>query len=108
MEKYLEGKIAFKPPFLVNENFLTWKNQFESYVKSIDYDLWHVISIGDIKSINTIFEKHNNLEKFIIYKAIPNVEYERIFFFKRQTTCGKVFQNITKKNVKPKKNLQMS
>jgi hypothetical protein len=93
MKKYLEGKIVFKPPFLVNENFLTWKNQFESYVKSIDYDLWHVISIGDIKSINTIFEKHNNLAKFIIYKAIPNVEYERIFFCQ---TANDMWKSLSK------------
>ena len=89
-EKYLEGNMTFKPPYFENTSFLEWKNRFESYVKSIDYDLWHVISIDDIQSINTIFEEQNNcfkilldknnIAKIIIYKALPRIEYERIFF----------------------------
>ena len=91
MEKYLEGKIDFKPPFLENESFLEWKNRFEVYVKSIHYHLWHVISIGDIEIINNTFEKLNNLAKFIIYKAISCIEYERIFFCK---TANDMWKNI--------------
>lgn len=33
--------------FFEIENFVILKNEFESYVKSIDNNLWHVISIGD-------------------------------------------------------------
>ena len=47
-KKYLEWNVTFKPPFFENISFLEWKNRFESYVKLIDYDLWHVISIGDL------------------------------------------------------------
>jgi endo-1,4-beta-mannosidase len=46
-ERYLEGRSLNEPPFFKNENFVIWKNEFESYVKSIDQNLWHVISIGD-------------------------------------------------------------
>ena len=91
MEKYLEGKIDFKPPFLENKSFLEWKNRFEVYVKSIHYHLWDVISIGDIQVINNTFEKLNNLAKFIIYKAISSIEYERIFFCK---TANDMWKNI--------------
>ncbi|PWA63219.1 retrotransposon protein [Artemisia annua] len=105
MEKYLEGKIVFRPPFLENENFLTWKNQFESYVKSIDYELWHVISIGDIKSINTTFEKLNNLAKFIIYKAISNDEYERIFFCQLANDMWKSLSKYHQKECQAKETL---
>ena len=79
-KKYLEGNIVFKPPYFENICFLEWKNRFESYVKSIDYNLWHVISIGDINSINSNFEKQNNLAKIIIYKALTKDEYEKNIF----------------------------
>ena len=49
-EKYLEGESFLKPPLFENYTFLEWKNKFENYVKSIDLDLWHVISIGDFES----------------------------------------------------------
>ena len=97
-EKYLEGNMTFKPPYFENTSFLEWKNWFESYVKLIDYDLWHVISIGDYQPTKTIFGKQdnyfkivldkNNIAKMIIYKALPRIEYERIFFVKRQMICG--------------------
>ena len=45
---YLEGRYLNEPPFFENENFVIWKNEFESYVKSIDHNLWHVISIDDV------------------------------------------------------------
>jgi len=46
-EKYLEGEFMQTLPLFENYTFLEWKNKFENYVKSIDLDLWHVISIGD-------------------------------------------------------------
>ena len=46
-KRYLEGRSLNEPPFFKNENFVIWKNEFESYVKSIDHNLWHVISISD-------------------------------------------------------------
>jgi hypothetical protein len=55
--------MTFKPPYLENISFLEWKNRFESYVKSIDYCLWHVISIGDFQPIKTIFEEQDNYFK---------------------------------------------
>jgi hypothetical protein len=39
---------ASESPFFKNENFVIWKNEFESYMKSIDHSLWHVISIDDL------------------------------------------------------------
>ena len=89
-EKYLEGKMTFKPPFFENISFHEWKIRFESYVKSIDYDLWLIISSGDFQPTKTIFERQekcftkmlnkNNEAKIIIFKALPRNEYERIFF----------------------------
>ena len=100
-EKYLEGKMTFKPPFIENISFREWKIRFESYVKSIDYDLWLIISSGDFQPAKTIFERQencftrmlnkNNEAKIIIYKALPRNEYERYFFVKRQMICGNVF-----------------
>jgi catalase len=57
-------------------------------VKSIDQDLWHIISIGDFKPTKTSFENQNDYLKFdkndktkiMIYKAFPRIEYERVYF----------------------------
>ncbi|GJW93573.1 zf-CCHC domain-containing protein [Tanacetum coccineum] len=73
--------------------------RFETYVKSKDLDLWHVITNGDFQPIvqnpetkldEVIpFEKQtddlkkrlakNNEAKMVIYNALPRKEYERIF-----------------------------
>ncbi|GJX46458.1 zf-CCHC domain-containing protein [Tanacetum coccineum] len=73
--------------------------RFETYVKSKDLDLWHVITNGDFQPIVqnpktkldevTPFEKQtddlkkrlakNNEAKMVIYNALPRKEYERIF-----------------------------
>ncbi|GKC59250.1 hypothetical protein Tco_1086848, partial [Tanacetum coccineum] len=76
-----------------------WKNRFETYVKSKDLDLWHVITNGDFQPIIqnpetkldevVPFEKQsdelkrrlakNNEAKMVIYNALSRKEYERIF-----------------------------
>ncbi|GJR81193.1 retrovirus-related pol polyprotein from transposon TNT 1-94 [Tanacetum coccineum] len=73
--------------------------RFETYVKSKDLDLWHVITEGDFPPIQNNpktkqdevvpFEKQNddlrkrlaknNEAKMVIYNALPRKEYERIF-----------------------------
>ena len=108
-EKYLEGEFMQTPPLFENYTFLEWRNKFENYVKSIDLDLWHVISIGDFQPTKTIFESQtktdfetqndylktknnkNNEAKIIIYKTLPKVEYERISFCK---TANDIWKNL--------------
>ncbi|GJT04929.1 retrovirus-related pol polyprotein from transposon TNT 1-94 [Tanacetum coccineum] len=87
-----------RPP-LFKSSFIYWKNRFETYVKSKDLDLWHVITNGDFQPIvqnpktkldEVIpFEKQidvpkkrlakNNEAKMVIYNALPRKKYERIF-----------------------------
>ncbi|GJR92022.1 zf-CCHC domain-containing protein [Tanacetum coccineum] len=55
-EKYLEGQSMQRPHYLESDGFKYWKNRFETYVKSKDLDLWHVITHGDYPPIQ------NNLE----------------------------------------------
>ncbi|GJU18899.1 retrovirus-related pol polyprotein from transposon TNT 1-94 [Tanacetum coccineum] len=75
------------------------QNVFETYVKSKDLDLWHVITDGDFPPIQfnpetkkdeiVSFHKQdddlkkklakNNEAKMVIYNALPRKEYERIF-----------------------------
>ncbi|GKB23807.1 zf-CCHC domain-containing protein [Tanacetum coccineum] len=77
----------------------TERNTFETYVKSKDLDLWHVITDGDFPPIQfnpetkkdeiVSFHKQNddlkkklaknNEAKMVIYNALPRKEYERIF-----------------------------
>jgi hypothetical protein len=101
-EKYLEGQSMQRPPLFESDCFLYWKNRFETYVKSKDLDLWHVITFGDFPPIKynfqtkkdkiVYFEKQNddlkkklaknNEAKMVIYNALPRKEYERIFICK--------------------------
>ncbi|GJZ46877.1 retrovirus-related pol polyprotein from transposon TNT 1-94 [Tanacetum coccineum] len=46
-EKYLERQSMQRPPLFESNGFIYWKNRFETYVKSKDIDLWHVITYGD-------------------------------------------------------------
>ena len=98
-ENLKEGQSIQKPPKFDKENFLEWKNKFENYVRSIDQDLWHVISIGDFKPTKTSFENQNgypklyknNKAKIMIYKALPRYEYERVFLCQ---TANDIWKNI--------------
>ncbi|GKC33853.1 zf-CCHC domain-containing protein [Tanacetum coccineum] len=98
-DKYLEGQSMQRPPLFESDSFIYWKNRFETYVKSKDLDLWHVITNGDFQPIvqnpetkldEVIpFDKQtddlkkrlakNNEAKMVIYNALPRKEYERIF-----------------------------
>ncbi|GJW60391.1 hypothetical protein Tco_0109726 [Tanacetum coccineum] len=98
-EKYLEGQSMQRPPLFESDGFIYWKNRFETYVKSKDLDLWHVITDGDFPPIqnnpetkkdevvpfykqNDDLKKKlakNNEAKMVIYNALPRKEYERIF-----------------------------
>jgi hypothetical protein len=100
--KYLEGQSMQRPPLFESDGFLYWKNRFETYVKSKDLDLWHIITFGDFPPIQynvetkmdeiVSFEKQNddlkkklaknNEAKMVIYNALPRKEYERIFMCK--------------------------
>ncbi|GJS89721.1 hypothetical protein Tco_0772357 [Tanacetum coccineum] len=98
-KKYLEGQSMQRPPLFESDSFIYWKNRFETYVKSKDLDLWHVITNGDFQPIIqnpetkldevVPFENQtddlkrrlakNNEAKMVIYNALPRKEYERIF-----------------------------
>ncbi|GJZ86833.1 zf-CCHC domain-containing protein [Tanacetum coccineum] len=90
-EKYLEGQSMQRPPLFESDGFIYWKNRFETYVKSKDLDLWHVITDGDFPPIQNNpetkkdeivpFHKQNddlkkklaknNEAKMVIYNALP-------------------------------------
>ncbi|GJY19488.1 hypothetical protein Tco_0390979 [Tanacetum coccineum] len=40
-----------RPPLFESDEFIYWKNRFETYVKSKDLDLWHIITYGDFPPI---------------------------------------------------------
>ncbi|GJR91396.1 hypothetical protein Tco_0215407 [Tanacetum coccineum] len=91
-----------RPPLIESDGFIYWKNRFETYVKSKDLDLWHVITYGDFSPIQNYpetkkdkivpFDKQNvdlkkkpaknNEAKMLIYNDLPRKEYERIFMCK--------------------------
>ncbi|GKD36071.1 hypothetical protein Tco_1251580, partial [Tanacetum coccineum] len=98
-DKYLEGQSMQRPSLIESDSFIYWKNRFETYVKSKDLDLCHVITNGDFHPIIqnpetkldevVPFDKliddlkrwlaKNNKAKMIIYNDLPRKEYERIF-----------------------------
>ncbi|GJZ40531.1 zf-CCHC domain-containing protein [Tanacetum coccineum] len=97
--KYLEGQSMQRLPLFKSDSFIYWKNIFETYVKSKDLDIWHVITNGDFQPIIqnsktkldevVPFENQtgdlkrrlakNNEAKMVIYNDLPRKEYERIF-----------------------------
>ncbi|GJV06745.1 zf-CCHC domain-containing protein, partial [Tanacetum coccineum] len=50
-DKYLEGQSMQRPLLFESDSFIYWKNRFETYVKSKDLDLWHVITNDDFQPI---------------------------------------------------------
>ncbi|GKA92890.1 zf-CCHC domain-containing protein [Tanacetum coccineum] len=104
-----------RSPLFESDSFIYWKNRFETYVKSKDLDLWHVITNGDFQPIQqnpktkldevVPFEKQNNdlkkklaknnEAKIVIYNALPRKEYERIFIaFARFNTIITSLKNL--------------
>jgi molybdopterin converting factor small subunit len=81
-------------------------------VKSIDLDLWHIISIGDLQPTKMDFEnQYNKLQtkidkntkaKLVIYKTLPRVEYERVLFCKTANDIWKCLLNILQEKCKTK------
>ncbi|GJT64920.1 zf-CCHC domain-containing protein, partial [Tanacetum coccineum] len=97
-ENYKEGQSMQRPPLFEANCFIYWKNRFETYVKSKDIDLWHIIVYGNYKPTITNkdgkdeiipYEKYeeshkkmiskNDEAKMVLYNALPKKEYERIF-----------------------------
>ncbi|GJY73435.1 hypothetical protein Tco_0477866 [Tanacetum coccineum] len=64
-EKYLEGQSMQRPPLFENDGFIYWKNRFETYVKSKDLDLWHVITDGDFPPIQ--FNPETKKDKIVSF-----------------------------------------
>ncbi|GJS21141.1 zf-CCHC domain-containing protein [Tanacetum coccineum] len=113
-DKYLEGQSMQRPPLFESDSFIYWKNRFETYVKSKDLDLWHVITNGDFQPIIqnpetkldevVPFEKQtddlkrrlakNNEVKMVIYNALPRKEYERIFMYESIDSAFARFNTI--------------
>ncbi|GKA29924.1 zf-CCHC domain-containing protein [Tanacetum coccineum] len=97
-----EGQSMQRQSLFESDEFIYWKNRFETYVKSKDLDLWHVITYGDFPPIQNNpetkkdeivpFDKQNddlkkklaknNEAKMVIYNALPHKEYETIFMCK--------------------------
>ncbi|GJR80746.1 hypothetical protein Tco_0151531 [Tanacetum coccineum] len=97
-----------------SDSFVYWKNRFETYVKSKDLDILHVITNGDFQPIQQNpetkldevipFEKQsddlkkrlakNNEAKMVIYNALPRKEYERIFMCNTAKKFGKLYESI--------------
>jgi alpha-D-ribose 1-methylphosphonate 5-triphosphate diphosphatase PhnM len=92
-----KGNLFKTHRYLNKKTYLNGKVILKNYVKSIDQDLWHIISFGDFKPKKTSFENQDNyLEldkntkaKTMIYKAlVPNMK--ECIFVKRLMIFGKI------------------
>ncbi|GKC22648.1 hypothetical protein Tco_1024798 [Tanacetum coccineum] len=110
-DKYLEGQSMQRPPLFESDLFIYWKNRFETYVKTKDLDLWHIVLNGDfpplaknevtqILEVVPFEEQYNDLKKklaknneakMVLYNALPKKEYERIFMCK---TAKDIWQSL--------------
>ncbi|GJT19379.1 zf-CCHC domain-containing protein [Tanacetum coccineum] len=113
-DKYLEGQSMQRPPLFESDSFIYWKNRFETYVKSKDLDLWHVITNGDfqpiVQNLETKldevipFEKQtddlkkrlakNNEAKMVIYNALPRKDMKEFSCVTRKKKFGKLYESI--------------
>ncbi|GKD91816.1 hypothetical protein Tco_1371653 [Tanacetum coccineum] len=110
-EKYLEGQSMQRPPLYESDGFIYWKNRFETYVKSKDLDLWHVITYGDFPPIQnnpetkkdeigtwrakvTAIEESKDLTSLSLDELIGNMKvYEVIIKKDSEMVKGKREQN---------------
>nr|GEX06942.1 zf-CCHC domain-containing protein/UBN2 domain-containing protein [Tanacetum cinerariifolium] len=103
IKRQMETELMLKDKF---------RDLFETYVKSKDLDLWHVITFGDFSPVQNnpetkkdeivTFDKQNddlkkklaknNEAKMVIYNALPCKEYERIFMCK---TAKKIWDTLS-------------
>ncbi|GJY82903.1 hypothetical protein Tco_0496279 [Tanacetum coccineum] len=124
-DKYLEGQSMQRPPLFESDSFIYWKNRFETYVKSKDLDLRHVITNGDFQPIvqnpetkldEVIpFDKQtddlkkrlakNNETKMVIYNALSRKEYERIFMCNTAKEIWKTLLITHQGNIQVKDNM---
>ncbi|GKC39364.1 retrovirus-related pol polyprotein from transposon TNT 1-94 [Tanacetum coccineum] len=95
-EKYLEGQSMKRPPLFESDGFIYWKNRFETYVKSKDLDLWHVITDDDFPPIQKNPEMHlmKNLTTLPLDELIGNLKvYEEVIKKDFETVKGKKEQS---------------
>ncbi|GJZ72164.1 hypothetical protein Tco_0636015 [Tanacetum coccineum] len=105
LEKYLEGQSMQRPPLFESDGFIYWKNRFETYVKSKDLDLWHVITDGDFPPIQNNpetkkdeivpFYKQNDDLKKKLAKNIRSLKYGNYFALPRKDL---VYEEVIKKD----------
>ncbi|GKB10147.1 hypothetical protein Tco_0844070 [Tanacetum coccineum] len=93
-EKYLEGQSMQRPPLFESDRFIYWKNRYETYVKSKDLDLWHVITDGDFPPIQNNPETKKNLTTLPLDELIGNLKvYEEVIKKDFETVKGKKEQS---------------
>ncbi|GJZ09320.1 retrovirus-related pol polyprotein from transposon TNT 1-94 [Tanacetum coccineum] len=93
-DKYLEGQSMKRPPLFESDSFIYWKNRFETYVKSKDLDLWHVITNGDFQPIKqnpetklaeskgTAIEESKDLTSLSLDELIENLKVHEMIIKK--------------------------
>ncbi|GJY18059.1 hypothetical protein Tco_0389550, partial [Tanacetum coccineum] len=114
-DKYLEGQCKKRPSLFESDSAIYSKNRFETYVKSKDLDLWHIIINGDFSTVakNEVtkvlevvpFEEQNddrkrklsksNEDKMVLYNALHKKEYKRVFMCKTAKEIWQFFVNDT-------------
>ena len=49
----LLGTSINEPPVFNDKNYDVWKNRIETFIKSIDFDLWYIVVDGPYKTLIT-------------------------------------------------------
>ncbi|GJW96321.1 hypothetical protein Tco_0178129 [Tanacetum coccineum] len=105
-KNYKEGQSVQRPPLFEASCFIYWKTRFETYVKSKDIDLWHIIVYGNYKP--TIRNKDgkdeiipNEKSKEIHKKMIPKIDEAKMILYNvlPKKECEIIFMCNTVKDV---------
>lgn len=78
-----------KPPQLLDsEKYIFWKKRFEVFVKAISPRLWKIIEFGahilpseqnEWDEMTETMLRENNLATHLLYSALPDQEYKKIY-----------------------------
>ncbi|GJZ31548.1 zf-CCHC domain-containing protein [Tanacetum coccineum] len=102
-EKYLEGQSMQRPPLFESDGFIYWKNRFETYMKSKDLNLWHVITDGDFTPIQNNPETKKD-EVVSFYKQNDDLKKKLAKNNEAKMNCVRKILGISIQKLAPKVN----
>ena len=101
----VEGASLVRPPGFTGEDYPYWRDRFEMYVKSTQYQLWSIIQNGDIP-ITKLEDEYGPNEYATLEKntkarfMIPSSLMKSLFYKFKNHTTAKDLWKVCKSHMK--------